>query len=83
MVLEYQGTHIIGVSPATSGTDPRAKPSKFSEVARDFGPFRRIATSAIPVVSIAATADTDENVTVTYVDQLGVRQVIICPAMSH
>ena len=73
-VLGYQNSHIIIVALSTSSSaPPRADPSgKFTgDLSRKFSPFRRIATSTVPITALQAVADNSENITLTYKDQAG------------
>jgi hypothetical protein len=75
MVLGYQGNHFVAVSNdvVTAGShiwqDSSGK--LVAAMNRQFGIYRRIATSTIPITSLQVTADNAENVTINYTDQSG------------
>jgi hypothetical protein len=73
-VLGYQSSHIIIVAlNISSSAPPRPDASgRFTgDLSREFSPFRRIATSAVPITSLQAVADNSENITLAYKDQTG------------
>jgi hypothetical protein len=72
----YQGSHIIiaGRGQHTGGPlepDPSGKFTGY--MSRGFSPFRRIATSPVPIRSLQGVADNTENITLSYTDQTGRR----------
>lgn len=69
-----QGTHYIIASRHDGiGAPPEVDRSgKFTDLmSRGFSPYRRIGASSARIVSLAAVADSAENLTVTYADQSG------------
>jgi hypothetical protein len=78
-VLGYQDSHIIIVALNTSsGAPPRPDASgKFTrDLSGSFSPFRRIATSTVPITSLQPVADNSENIILTYKDQAGRSSII-------
>jgi len=75
MVLAYQGTNFIAVSneAVTSGAHVWQDPSGklVAAMNRQFGIYRRISTSAIPITTLQITAGNAENITINYTDQDG------------
>lgn len=73
-VLGYQNSHIIIVALNTSSSAPPRPDAngKFTgDLSGSFSPFRRIATSAVPITALQAVADNSENITLGYKDQTG------------
>lgn len=75
MVLGYQGSHVLAVSVlakvigASIDFDPSGKFTGY--VSRQFGIYRRLATSTVPITALQLVADNSENVTISYTSQNG------------
>jgi hypothetical protein len=74
-VLEYEGQHIVVMSGWHAPSDERVvlEPNNvFGQYqGRQFGPYRRVATSAEAIQSLQIEADSKDNLTVTYSSAAG------------
>jgi hypothetical protein len=74
-VLEYEGQHIVVVSGWHAPSDERVvlEPNNVfgQHQGRQFGPYRRVATSAETIQSLQIEADSKDNLTVTYTSAAG------------
>jgi hypothetical protein len=79
MVFEHQGTHVVAVSTrVATGMSPRrdAAGKLTIDLIRSFGPYRRLFTGRESIASLEASADPDENVTISYTEQ-GEREHVV------
>lgn len=76
--LRWQDQSYICVSQ--SGRGPQRDPSKKADEIEQSKPYKRVATSQDPVVSLTATADFDENLTIEWKTSTGGRDRFHYPA---